>query len=344
MSARGNGLRANAYAVLMEVDEITGARMLDALAERRIAAYVVPAAGPDAAPLSGHQGRFILHVDAAQRVPARIVLAGLTPALAAEAGADAGEPAGDPAGAAPAQHASIDAMFAQLVAGFHEAPASRTWPDAEDLPADDVPAEGQTGAADPSPPATPDRPSPTALTKPVSPSADPALPPRSWDPSADPDRRRHPDDRPGAASRSVLPASFSKTPTPETPTPKAPTPQDGTSRRRVVADRMSPPPAGPPGADDIDDFDGVDDYDESHYVPPHLPKLKPAAAATRWAFAAMALGLALLLVPTLLTLDHTTSTDILGVACVLGATACLLTRLRPDSTNAPDDPDDGAVV
>ncbi len=312
MSARGNGLRANAYAVLMEVDETTGARMLDALAERRIAAYVVPATGPDTA-LSQHPGRLILHVDAAQRVPARIVLAGLTPALAAETGTDAGEPAVDPAGEDPAaaQDATIDAMFAQLVAGFHDAPTSRTWPDAEDLPAD---------------PAPPARPSPTALTKPVQPPADPTLPPRSWDPSADRDRRRLPGDRPGAASRSVLPPSNPptfKTPTSDAPAPKAPT-------------SGSPPPAA--GHDDLDDAD------ESHYLPPHLPKLKPAAAATRWAFAAMAFGLALLLVPTLLTLDHTTSTDILGVACVLGATACLLTRLRPDSTSAPDDPDDGAVV
>jgi hypothetical protein len=46
-------------------------------------------------------------------------------------------------------------------------------------------------------------------------------------------------------------------------------------------------------------------------------------------------------VPTLLRFEHSTSTDVVGVACVLAATGYLLSRLRDRS---PDDPDDGAVV
>ena len=78
--------------------------------------------------------------------------------------------------------------------------------------------------------------------------------------------------------------------------------------------------------------------------------LRPAAAcpagaaAVRHALGAVSaccIGLALLLVPTLLDFGHRTSLDIAGVVFVLGSGAVLISRLRDRS---PDDPDDGAVV
>jgi hypothetical protein len=301
MNARGNGLRASAYAVLIEVDETTGARLLDALAERQIAAYVVPAPGPVGA------RRFILHVDASRRLPARSVLAGLMPAHAAEPGADAAETTADGAAEPASGHDAdqIDALFSQLVAGFHDAPEVRSWPEAEDLP----------GEA-PSPPAA--RPTDPWVRK-----------PEPWDPVADGERRRRAAaDRPDAGPDAVA----------DPPTQAPPT-----AAQPPVVRKPPTPPAAAAGSGPRD-YAVDEDPDDSHYVPPHLPKLRPTTAATRWAFTAMAFGLALLLVPTLLTLEHTTATDVAGVACILGATAFLLTRLRPDSSGSPDDPDDGAVV
>jgi hypothetical protein len=130
MTARGNGLRASAYAVLVEIEESLGDRLLEALAERQIAAYVVSAAGP------AGTTRLILHVDSERRIPAGIVLAGLTPALAGELPSDGDPPADSSPPPASAARLADDAVFAELVENFHRTPAERTWPAAEDLPPD----------------------------------------------------------------------------------------------------------------------------------------------------------------------------------------------------------------
>ena len=82
MTARSNGLRASAYAILLEIEESLGDAMLTALAARDIAAYVEPVAGP------GGTTRLTLYVDVLQRAPAGVVLAGLTPAMAGDPPAD----------------------------------------------------------------------------------------------------------------------------------------------------------------------------------------------------------------------------------------------------------------
>jgi hypothetical protein len=256
MTARGNGLRASRYAVLVEIEESLGDPLLVALAERKIAAYVVPASGP------GGATRLILHVDALRRIPAGIVLAGLTPAPAGERSADPEPATQQPESRSAddlADHAAAaeDAAFAEIVAGFDRVPDQRTWPDAEDIP---------------TPPLTP--PAPTFGPPPLA------------------DRR------------------------------------------------VSPPTGGSPPRPDGDQ-DADQDAEADHYSPPPLPRLDPPSRATRWALLALAVGIALLLLPTLFELGHRTSLDIAGVLCVVGAAGVLLTRLRDRS---PDDPDDGAVV
>ena len=149
MSARSNGLSASAYSVLLEIEESLGDRSLQALAQRQIAAYVLPTPGP------GGTTRLLLHVDSQRRVPAGIVLAGLAPAPAGELPAESESTPDTPietAAAAPDEQPAVtglfdDAAFAEIVAGFHREPSERSWPSAEDLPpepqqATDQPAGG----------------------------------------------------------------------------------------------------------------------------------------------------------------------------------------------------------
>ncbi len=184
MTPRNNGLRASAYAALIEIEESLGEPMLAALAARQIAAYVQPTPGP------GGTTRLTLYVDALQRTPAGAVLAGLTPAMAGDPPAESDPPrdvvAPNPSAGELVDAMADDAAFASLVEAFHRIPTERTWPDAEDLPADAAP-EPPAGA----------RPADTVL---------PAVPPRritkKFDPATDTDRRRPspPVPAPGPAS------------------------------------------------------------------------------------------------------------------------------------------------
>jgi hypothetical protein len=290
MTARSNGLRASAYAVLLEIEESLGDPMLAALAARDIAAYVEPVPGP------GGSTRLALYVDVLQRAPAGVVLAGLTPAMAGDPPAD-----GEPPQAAPAEppirrisrdtsgpgdddrdDGADEAAFAALVEAFHRAPDERTWPDAEDLPSGASPPPGTVG-----PVGGTALPADTVLPAPPLPPRHPA---KKWDPKTDGERRR---------------------------------------------------PPSPPASHGPVDGPGDPADDEGHYIPPPLPRLEPSPFATRWALIGLMIGLALLLVPTLLDLGHRTSLDIAGVLFVLGSGAVLVSRLRDRS---PDDPDDGAVV
>lgn len=155
MNGRSNGLRASAYAILVEIEESLGDPMLAALAAREIAAYVEPTDGP------GGATRLNLYVDVLQRTAAGAVLAAMTPASADES---------------PHDPDSDAAVFAALVESFHRPVEERTWPEAEDLPATASPGPAAPGRA---------LPSETVL---------PALPPRpatkKFDPATDVDRRR----------------------------------------------------------------------------------------------------------------------------------------------------------
>jgi hypothetical protein len=174
MTPRNNGLRASAYAILIEIEESLGEPMLAALAARQIAAYVQPTPGP------GGTTRLTLYVDALQRAPAGAVLAGLTPAMAGDPPVESDPPrdvvAPNPSASEVADAMADDAAFAALVEAFHRTPGERTWPDAEDLPVD----------ADP-------RSQPPSLARPAD-TVLPAVPPRritkKFDPATDVDRRR----------------------------------------------------------------------------------------------------------------------------------------------------------
>lgn len=82
--------------------------------------------------------------------------------------------------------------------------------------------------------------------------------------------------------------------------------------------------------------------EEDHYVPPPPPPLPRLRGVTLLIVAALAVGIGLLLAPTLIGLEHRTSLDALGVACIVGAVGLLVSRMR--TTRVDDGPDDGAVV
>lgn len=114
-----------------------------------------------------------------------------------------------------------------------------------------------------------------------------------------------------------------------------------------VPDRRPPPtvvirPARPPGV--APPGEEEDPQDEGHYEPPPPPPLPRVHPVTRWALAAMGFGLVLLVAPTLLGLEHRTAVDVVGVACVVGAVATLVARMRDRPPTDERGPDDGAVV
>ncbi|AEH10460.1 MULTISPECIES: hypothetical protein [Protofrankia] len=117
-----------------------------------------------------------------------------------------------------------------------------------------------------------------------------------------------------------------------------------------VDDSAATGPAGdgpkidPPGIpDDADGYDGPDDPSD-HYDPPPPPPAPRMKPTTRWALCSIAVGVAILLVPTIAGIDHGRPYDVGGVMLVLGGVATLVFRMadRPPTDSA--DGDDGAVV
>jgi len=106
----------------------------------------------------------------------------------------------------------------------------------------------------------------------------------------------------------------------------------------------TPPPALPPVAAVPPAALGRAEHpdEEDHYVPPPPPPLPRLRGVTLLIVAALAVGIGLLLAPTLIGLEHRTSLDAMGVACIVGAVGLLVSRMR--TTRVDDGPDDGAVV
>src|SRR3954452_3433515 len=72
--------------------------------------------------------------------------------------------------------------------------------------------------------------------------------------------------------------------------------------------------------------------------------MPPAHPVTKGRGVALLLGLALLVAPTLLGLEHTTPVNLLGVLSILGGVGLLVSRLSERSSDDYEGPDDGAVV
>jgi len=138
-------------------------------------------------------------------------------------------------------------------------------------------------------------------------------------PAAQPATRRP--SQPSQPSQPPAGAAGPQTPPPAAPVPTAP---PASAVPPVASGRVEP------------------HLEDDHYVPPPPPPLPRLRGATLLIVAALTVGVGLLLAPTLVGLQHRTSWDALGVACIVGAVALLVSRMR--TTRVDDGPDDGAVV
>lgn len=172
---RGNGLPAEIFVPLADVEPRLGEHLLDLLKFHDIAAFLEPPADPRAARRPGIGMVERLYVESPKRAEAREVVQ----AAAAEAGVpgssdEAGVPGGDAAPSHPDPLAGIDtdAEFARLIAGFDEPPA--TGAERRELrrldrgdqpaePADDTPPELQDEHYEPPPPPPLPRPAPPTV-------------------------------------------------------------------------------------------------------------------------------------------------------------------------------------
>ncbi|MCK9928727.1 hypothetical protein MXD62_16350 [Frankia sp. Mgl5] len=93
---------------------------------------------------------------------------------------------------------------------------------------------------------------------------------------------------------------------------------------------------------DAPEYPGADDGD--HYVPPPPPPVPKLRPVTRWALGSIALGVAILVVPTLIGLNQSRSQDVAGVLLILGGVGTLVARMGDRPPTDFDGPDDGAVV
>ena len=133
---RGNGLSADAYVAVADLDPGTADALLAALRDRGVAAYA--AASPEPVP-EGDTDRLYVDVAAVEQARALIHVE-----LAGTDDPDEDWPDTAPGGlrdAEPADGRDMDAEFAAIVASFHATPAAhRPWPAAEDMPSDRMPA------------------------------------------------------------------------------------------------------------------------------------------------------------------------------------------------------------
>ncbi len=133
---RGNGLSADAYVAVADLDPGTADALLAALRDRGVAAYA--AASPEPVP-DGDTDRLYVDVAAVEQARAliHVELTGTDdqdddwPDTSSGGVRDDGSDDGR----------DMDAEFAAIVASFHAAPAAhRPWPAAEDVPSDRMPA------------------------------------------------------------------------------------------------------------------------------------------------------------------------------------------------------------
>jgi hypothetical protein len=303
---RGNGLTAESYVLLIDVDPGLAEQLLAALASAGIAAYMTPSDGSAArsAPrLELHlptRPLDAVHVDSTRRPAARRVLEATVPDLTA------GLPT-----------VEEEDQFAALIAAWNDEPETHDWPAAEDLehsPEQDAPD---------APPAGPPRRRRTDL------------------PAPDPDTASGPTKSGDTASGATDdPTKDAAAPESDAPRSEA----DAGATNRPSLDKPAPPDTPTTPADDGAFAAPSGPTADEHYVPPPLPPLPPSHPVTKWGLVALGLGLLLLIFPTLLGLEHSTGVDFVGVFCIIGAVGLLVSRLSNRSTDEYEGPDDGAVV
>jgi hypothetical protein len=331
---RGNGLTADSYVRLLDVDPRLADHLLVALASANVAAYTTPATGRTSPTLELHlpsRPMEVVHVDSTRRPAARRVLEATMPDMTV------GMPT-----------VEEEDEFAALVAAWDEVPASAAWPAAEDTDPSgvDVTKPPRRRRSDP---------------RPVEPDVEEPSEATGSDPGSDTgsDTAQQDASDLSAAATEDKPAAESPEAdmTPDT-SPDSDRDTDAAPRSRVI--RWSGPSLEKASAeagdkrhqepgDNGDDSDDSDDSDpdsvaEDHYVPPPLPPMPPAHPVTKWGIVALLLGLVLLIAPTLLGLEHTTPVNLVGVLSILGGVGLLVSRLSDRSSDDYEGPDDGAVV
>jgi hypothetical protein len=177
---RDNGLVAAEYAAAGDVDPRVGEHLLDVLGLRGIAAYLQPAADlhpitrSTTLPARPTDRLFVdrVHLDTARDFLAQLTGPEQPPAdpTAAPAAADGTE--------ALAGGASIDDLFAAIVAGYDRDTDSHAWPEAEDLPPRQ--ASGQHAALAGDEPEVDEPPLPGSGARPLRRWHDSTLQPDGW--------------------------------------------------------------------------------------------------------------------------------------------------------------------
>ncbi|ABW11265.1 conserved hypothetical protein [Parafrankia sp. EAN1pec] len=262
--------------------------------------------------------------------------------------------------------AADEAAFLELIARFDQEPppGERLWPAAEDVdeprrpsviiirPAgrqpDGMPPDGRHLAGDDTDPGT-------ERTEPPSPLG------RGTDGAAPVDLDGTGADHPNADLTGADPAG-----TDHTGAGKAGTGRQGGGRGEAGADDEADRAGNSRGRDNRSPLDGIagldaavraafgtagrdaPEYpgadDDDHYVPPPPPPVPKLRPVTRWALGSIALGVAILVVPTLIGLNHSRSQDVAGVLLILGGVGTLVARMGDRPPTDFDGPDDGAVV
>jgi hypothetical protein len=107
-----------------------------------------------------------------------------------------------------------------------------------------------------------------------------------------------------------------------------------------------------PDLEDTDAFGAGEDYgdyeddneDDEHFEPPPAPPAPRMKPVTRMALGSIALGLAILLVPTFVGYRGSSTQDLTGVLLILGGVGTLVAKMGDRPPTDSDGPDDGAVV
>lgn len=267
--------------------------------------------------------------------------------------------------------AADETAFLELIARFDQEPppGERLWPAAEDVdeprrpsviiirPAgrqpDGMPPDGRHLAGDDTDPGT-------ERTEPASPLG------RSPDGATPVDLDGSSKDRPNAGLTGSDRTSTDRTGTDRTGAGNAGTGRQGGGRGEAGADDEADRAGNSRGRDNRSPLDGIagldaavraafgtagrdaPEYpgadDDDHYVPPPPPPVPKLRPVTRWALGSIALGVAILVVPALIGLNHSRSQDVAGVLLILGGVGTLVARMGDRPPTDFDGPDDGAVV